>query len=140
MIVAFDGALVSEPYTVSFDGQTLTEGTITVAVDGQKVQSAPGSPAHQSKWWQEVCYYLGAVTNLGRTIINIDNELTQVVDGNVITPAKVTTELLYGKAHEFVVVLPWGASSGGPGLLPGNRPKFQRNRPDQPLGGVTRRN
>jgi len=128
MVDTFDERLDFQSLTVSFDGQTLTEGTdYTVAVDGQKVTVNIKD------------HLLSKVETDGS---NIDNELTQVVDGNVAHSNKVTTELLYEKTHEFV--------SGTPNrelpqevldLLPGKQTRIPNGTtvtPDQPLGGVTR--
>lgn len=146
MVDTFDERLDYQSLSVAFDGQTLTEGTdYTVSVDGQKVTV-------------DVDAYLLTKENGGKKFVityktltnskietdssNIDNELTQVVDGNIAHSNKVTTELLYEKTHEYV--------SGTPNkelpqevldLLPGKQTRIPNGTtvtPDQPLGGVTR--
>mgnify|MGYP001749371942 FL=1 len=137
MVDTFDERLDFQSLTVSFDGQTLTEGTdYTVAVDGQKLTKANGSKKFV------ITYKTVTNSKVETDGSNIDNELTQVVDGNVAHSNKVTTELLYEKTHEFV--------SGTPNrelpqevldLLPGKQTRIPNGTtvtPDQPLGGVTR--
>ena len=146
MVDTFDDRLDYQSLSVALDGQTLTEGTdYTVSVDGQKVTV-------------DVDVHLLTKENGGKKFVityktltnskietdgsNIDNELTQVVDGNIAHSNKVTTELLYEKTHEYV--------SGTPNkelpqevldLLPGKQTRIPNGTtvtPDQPLGGVTR--
>ena len=106
MVDTFDKRLDFQSLTVSFDGQTLTEGTdYTVAVDGQKVtvniKDHLLTKANGGKKF--VITYMTVTNSKVETDgSNIDNELTQVVDGNVAHSNKVTTELLYEKTHEFV--------------------------------------
>ena len=142
----FDERLDSRAFTVSFDGQTLTEGTdYTVAVDGQKVTvNIKDHLLTKANGGKKFVITYKTVTNskVETDGSNIDNELTQVVDGNVAHSNKVTTELLYEKTHEFI--------SGTPNrelpqevldLLPGKQTRIPNGTtvtPDQPLGGVTR--
>ena len=146
MVDTFDERLDYQSLSINLDGQTLTEGTdYTVSVDGQKVTV-------------DVDVHLLTKENGGKKFVityktltnakvetdgsNIDNELTQDVDGNVAHSNKVTTELLYEKTHEFI--------SGTPNkelpqevldLLPGKQTRIPNGTtvtPDEPLGGVTR--
>ena len=146
MVDTFDERLDFQSLTVSFDGQTLTEGTdYTVAVDGQKVTvNIKDHLLTKANGGKKFVITYKTVTNskVETDGSNIDNELTQVVDGNVAHSNKVTTELLYEKTHEFV--------SGTPNrelpqevldLLPGKQTRIPNGTtviPDQPLGGVTR--
>jgi len=121
MVDTFDERLDFQSLTVSFDGQTLTEGTdYTVAVDGQKVTV-------------NIKDHLLTKANGGKKF---------VITYKTVTNSKVETELLYEKTHEFV--------SGTPNrelpqevldLLPGKQTRIPNGTtvtPDQPLGGVTR--
>ena len=146
MVDTFDERLDFQSLTVSFDGQTLTEGTdYTVSVDGQKVTvDIKDHLLTKANGGKKFVVTYKTVTNskVETDGSNIDNELTQVVDGNVAHSNKVTTELLYEKTHEFV--------SGTPNrelpqevldLLPGKQTRIPNGTtvtPDQPLGGVTR--
>lgn len=146
MVDTFDDRLDFQSLTVSFDGQTLTEGTdYTVSVDGQKVTvDIKDHLLTKANGGKKFIVTYKTVTNskVETDGSNIDNELTQVVDGNVAHSNKVTTELLYEKTHEFV--------SGTPNrelpqevldLLPGKQTRIPNGTtvtPDQPLGGVTR--
>ena len=146
MVDTFDERLDYQSVSVSFDGQTLTEGTdYTVSVDGQKV--TVDIDAHlltKENGGKKFVITYKTLTNskIETDSSNIDNELTQVVDGNIAHSNKVTTELLYEKTHEYV--------SGTPNkelpqevldLLPGKQTRIPNGTtvtPDQPLGGVTR--
>ncbi|ACV51689.1 conserved repeat domain protein [Lancefieldella parvula DSM 20469] len=146
MVDTFDERLDYQSLSVSFDGQTLTEGTdYTVSVDGQKV--TVDIDAHlltKENGGKKFVITYKTLTNskIETDSSNIDNELTQVVDGNIAHSNKVTTELLYEKTHEYV--------SGTPNkelpqevldLLPGKQTRIPNGTtvtPDQPLGGVTR--
>ena len=146
MVDTFDERLDYQSLSVSFDGQTLTEGTdYTVSVDGQKV--TVDIDAHlltKENGGKKFVITYKTLTNskIETDSSNIDNELTQAVDGNIAHSNKVTTELLYEKTHEYV--------SGTPNkelpqevldLLPGKQTRIPNGTtvtPDQPLGGVTR--
>ena len=146
MVDTFDERLDYQSLSVAFDGQTLTEGTdYTVSVDGQKV--TVDVDAHlltKENGGKKFVITYKTLTNskIETDSSNIDNELTQVVDGNIAHSNKVTTELLYEKTHEYV--------SGTPNkelpqevldLLPGKQTRIPNGTtvtPDQPLGGVTR--
>ena len=146
MVDTFDERLDYQSLSVAFDGQTLTEGTdYTVSVDGQKV--TVDIDAHlltKENGGKKFVITYKTLTNskIETDSSNIDNELTQVVDGNIAHSNKVTTELLYEKTHEYV--------SGTPNkelpqevldLLPGKQTRIPNGTtvtPDQPLGGVTR--
>ena len=146
MVDTFDERLDYQSLSVAFDGQTLTEGTdYTVSVDGQKV--TVNIDAHlltKENGGKKFVITYKTLTNskIETDSSNIDNELTQVVDGNIAHSNKVTTELLYEKTHEYV--------SGTPNkelpqevldLLPGKQTRIPNGTtvtPDQPLGGVTR--
>ena len=146
MVDTFDDRLDYQNLSVTFDGQTLTEGTdYTVSVDGQKV--TVDVDAHlltKENGGKKFVITYKTLTNskIETDSSNIDNELTQVVDGNIAHSNKVTTELLYEKTHEYV--------SGTPNkelpqevldLLPGKQTRIPNGTtvtPDQPLGGVTR--
>ena len=146
MVDTFDDRLDYQNLSVTFDGQTLTEGTdYTVSVDGQKV--TVDVDAHlltKENGGKKFVITYKTLTNskIETDGSNIDNELTQVVDGNIAHSNKVTTELLYEKTHEYV--------SGTPNkelpqevldLLPGKQTRIPNGTtvtPDQPLGGVTR--
>ena len=146
MVDTFDERLDYQSLSVAFDGQTLTEGTdYTVSVDGQKV--TVDINAHlltKENGGKKFVITYKTLTNskIETDSSNIDNELTQVVDGNIAHSNKVTTELLYEKTHEYV--------SGTPNkelpqevldLLPGKQTRIPNGTtvtPDQPLGGVTR--
>ena len=146
MVDTFDERLDYQNLSVAFDGQTLTEGTdYTVSVDGQKV--TVDVDAHlltKENGGKKFVITYKTLTNskIETDSSNIDNELTQVVDGNIAHSNKVTTELLYEKTHEYV--------SGTPNkelpqevldLLPGKQTRIPNGTtvtPDQPLGGVTR--
>ena len=146
MVDTFDERLDYQSLSVSFDGQTLTEGTdYTVSVDGQKV--TVDIDAHlltKENGGKKFVIMYKTLTNskIETDSSNIDNELTQAVDGNIAHSNKVTTELLYEKTHEYV--------SGTPNkelpqevldLLPGKQTRIPNGTtvtPDQPLGGVTR--
>ena len=146
MVDTFDERLDYQSLSVAFDGQTLTEGTdYTVSVDGQKV--TVDVDAHlltKENGSKKFVITYKTLTNskIETDSSNIDNELTQVVDGNIAHSNKVTTELLYEKTHEYV--------SGTPNkelpqevldLLPGKQTRIPNGTtvtPDQPLGGVTR--
>ena len=146
MVDTFDERLDYQSVSVSFDGQTLTEGTdYTVSVDGQKV--TVDIDAHlltKENGGKKFVITYKTLTNskIETDSSNIDNELTQAVDGNIAHSNKVTTELLYEKTHEYV--------SGTPNkelpqevldLLPGKQTRIPNGTtvtPDQPLGGVTR--
>ena len=146
MVDTFDERLDYQSLSVAFDGQTLTEGTdYTVSVDGQKV--TVDINAHlltKENGGKKFVITYKTLTNskIETDGSNIDNELTQVVDGNIAHSNKVTTELLYEKTHEYV--------SGTPNkelpqevldLLPGKQTRIPNGTtvtPDQPLGGVTR--
>ena len=146
MVDTFDERLDYQSLSVAFDGQTLTEGTdYTVSVDGQKV--TVDVDAHlltKENGGKKFVITCKTLTNskIETDSSNIDNELTQVVDGNIAHSNKVTTELLYEKTHEYV--------SGTPNkelpqevldLLPGKQTRIPNGTtvtPDQPLGGVTR--
>ena len=146
MVDTFDERLDYQILSVAFDGQTLTEGTdYTVSVDGQKV--TVDVDAHlltKENGGKKFVITYKTLTNskIETDSSNIDNELTQVVDGNIAHSNKVTTELLYEKTHEYV--------SGTPNkelpqevldLLPGKQTRIPNGTtvtPDQPLGGVTR--
>ena len=146
MVDMFDERLDYQSLSVAFDGQTLTEGTdYTVSVDGQKV--TVDVDAHlltKENGGKKFVITYKTLTNskIETDSSNIDNELTQVVDGNIAHSNKVTTELLYEKTHEYV--------SGTPNkelpqevldLLPGKQTRIPNGTtvtPDQPLGGVTR--
>ena len=146
MVDTFDDRLDYQSLSVALDGQTLTEGTdYTVAVDGQKV--TVDVDAHlltKENGGKKFVITYKTLTNskIETDGSNIDNELTQVVDGNIAHSNKVTTELLYEKTHEYV--------SGTPNkelpqevldLLPGKQTRIPNGTtvtPDQPLGGVTR--
>lgn len=146
MVDTFDERLDYQNLSVAFDGQTLTEGTdYTVSVDGQKV--TVDVDAHlltKENGGKKFVITYKTLTNskIETDGSNIDNELTQVVDGNIAHSNKVTTELLYEKTHEYV--------SGTPNkelpqevldLLPGKQTRIPNGTtvtPDQPLGGVTR--
>lgn len=146
MVDTFDERLDYQSLSVAFDGQTLTEGTdYTVSVDGQKV--TVDVDAHlltKENGGKKFVITYKTLTNskIETDGSNIDNELTQVVDGNIAHSNKVTTELLYEKTHEYV--------SGTPNkelpqevldLLPGKQTRIPNGTtvtPDQPLGGVTR--
>lgn len=146
MVDTFDERLDYQSLSVAFDGQTLTEGTdYTVSVDGQKV--TVDVDAHlltKENGGKKFVITYKTLTNskIETDGSNIDNELTQVVDGNIAHSNKVTTELLYEKTHEYV--------SGSPNkelpqevldLLPGKQTRIPNGTtvtPDQPLGGVTR--
>lgn len=146
MVDTFDDRLDYQSLSVALDGQTLTEGTdYTVSVDGQKV--TVDVDAHlltKENGGKKFVITYKTLTNskIETDGSNIDNELTQVVDGNIAHSNKVTTELLYEKTHEYV--------SGTPNkelpqevldLLPGKQTRIPNGTtvtPDQPLGGVTR--
>lgn len=146
MVDTFDERLDYQSLSVAFDGRTLTEGTdYTVSVDGQKV--TVDIDAHlltKENGGKKFVITYKTLTNskIETDSSNIDNELTQVVDGNIAHSNKVTTELLYEKTHEYV--------SGTPNkelpqevldLLPGKQTRIPNGTtvtPDQPLGGVTR--
>lgn len=146
MVDTFDERLDYQSLSVAFDGQTLTEGTdYTVSVDGQKV--TVDVDAHlltKENGGKKFVITYKTLTNskIETDSSNIDNELTQVVDGNIAHSNKVTTELLYEKTHEYV--------SGTPNkelpqevldLLPGKQTRIPNGTtvtPDQPLGRVTR--
>ena len=146
MVDTFDERLDYQSLSVAFDGQTLTEDTdYTVSVDGQKV--TVDVDAHlltKENGGKKFVITYKTLTNskIETDSSNIDNELTQVVDGNIAHSNKVTTELLYEKTHEYV--------SGTPNkelpqevldLLPGKQTRIPNGTtvtPDQPLGGVTR--
>ena len=146
MVDTFDERLDYQNLSVAFDGQTLTEGTdYTVSVDGQKV--TVDVDAHlltKENGGKKFVITYKTLTNskIETDSSNIDNELTQVVDGNIAHSNKVTTELLYEKTHEYV--------SGTPNkelpqevldLLPGKQTRIPNGTtvtPDQPLDGVTR--
>lgn len=146
MVDTFDERLDYQSLSVAFDGQTLTEGTdYTVSVDGQKV--TVDIDAHlltKENGGKKFVITYKTLTNskIETDSSNIDNELTQVVDGNIAHSNKVTTELLYEKTHEYI--------SGTPNkelpqevldLLPGKQTRIPNGTtvtPDQPLGGVTR--
>lgn len=146
MVDTFDERLDYQSLSVAFDGQTLTEGTdYTVSVDGQKV--TVDVDAHlltKENGGKKFVITYKTLTNskIETDSSNIDNELIQVVDGNIAHSNKVTTELLYEKTHEYV--------SGTPNkelpqevldLLPGKQTRIPNGTtvtPDQPLGGVTR--
>ncbi|WP_314952157.1 Sgo0707 family adhesin [Lancefieldella parvula] len=146
MVDTFDERLDYQSLSVAFDGQTLTEGTdYTVSVDGQKV--TVDVDAHlltKENGGKKFVITYKTLTNskIETDSSNIDNELTQVVDGIIAHSNKVTTELLYEKTHEYV--------SGTPNkelpqevldLLPGKQTRIPNGTtvtPDQPLGGVTR--
>ena len=146
MVDTFDERLDYQSLSVAFDGQTLTEGIdYTVSVDGQKV--TVDINAHlltKENGGKKFVITYKTLTNskIETDSSNIDNELTQVVDGNIAHSNKVTTELLYEKTHEYV--------SGTPNkelpqevldLLPGKQTRIPNGTtvtPDQPLGGVTR--
>ena len=146
MVDTFDDRLDYQNLSVTFDGQTLTEGTdYTVSVDGQKV--TVDVDAHlltKENGGKKFVITYKTLTNskIETDSSNIDNELTQAVDGNIAHSNKVTTELLYEKTHEYV--------SGTPNkelpqevldLLPGKQTRIPNGTtvtPDQPLGGVTR--
>ena len=146
MVDTFDERLDYQSLSVAFDGQTLTEGTdYTVSVDGQKV--TVDIDVHlltKENGGKKFVITYKTLTNskIETDSSNIDNELTQVVDGNIAHSNKVTTELLYEKTHEYV--------SGTPNkelpqevldLLPGKQTRIPNGTtvtPDQPLGGVTR--
>ena len=146
MVDTFDERLDYQSLSIAFDGQTLTEGTdYTVSVDGQKV--TVDINAHlltKENGGKKFVITYKTLTNskIETDSSNIDNELTQVVDGNIAHSNKVTTELLYEKTHEYV--------SGTPNkelpqevldLLPGKQTRIPNGTtvtPDQPLGGVTR--
>ena len=146
MVDTFDERLDYQSLSVAFDGQTLTEGTdYTVSVDGQKV--TVDIDAHlltKENGGKKFVITYKTLTNskIETDSSNIDNELTQAVDGNIAHSNKVTTELLYEKTHEYV--------SGTPNkelpqevldLLPGKQTRIPNGTtvtPDQPLGGVTR--
>ena len=146
MADTFDERLDYQSLSITLDGQTLTEGTdYTVSVDGQKV--TVDVDAHlltKENGGKKFVITYKTLTNakVETDGSNIDNELTQDVDGNVAHSNKVTTELLYEKTHEFI--------SGTPNkelpqevldLLPGKQTRIPNGTtvtPDEPLGGVTR--
>lgn len=146
MVDTFDERLDYQSLSVAFDGRTLTEGTdYTVSVDGQKVTvDIDTHLLTKENGGKKFVITYKTLTNskIETDSSNIDNELTQVVDGNIAHSNKVTTELLYEKTHEYV--------SGTPNkelpqevldLLPGKQTRIPNGTtvtPDQPLGGVTR--
>ena len=131
MVDTFDERLDFQSLTVSFDGQK-----VTVNIKDHLLTKANGGKKFV------ITYKTVTNSKVETDGSNIDNELTQVVDGNVAHSNKVTTELLYEKTHEFV--------SGTPNrelpqevldLLPGKQTRIPNGTtvtPDQPLGGVTR--